>query len=476
MLKIPQLTSPGYEADDVIATVTATATADDWRVLVVTGDRDSFQLVSDDVTVLYTRRGISDVVTASPEWIAGKYGVTPAQYRDYAALRGDTSDNLPGVPGVGEKTAARLIAEYGSLEGIYEHIDEQTPKLRENLEEHREQVFLNRDLMEMLPDVPIVEEPDGVVPEMLRLQEWDRDEVQRVFAGLAFRDVWERLTELGGFHADQAEARDIGVATVNTVDQINAMLSDLGGQVIAIEPVWEADGVQGVVVAVGPERAVFVPEALLADLITTIAPDRGIAVHDAKPLLRALNDAGLELPGLAFDTALAGYIINPGQRVPDLEDLAYRELGIAVAPAGDDSEEAQASFDFEGSHGPDLDALGRRAIAVRELVDPLQSQLDARGESDLFVAIELPLVGILARMESTGVLVDRNFLEGFGNDLRKRLGDLETSIHEAAGGSFNINSTLQLAGDTVRSAGPARAQEDTKGGAVDRCVGARQAA
>jgi DNA polymerase-1 len=442
VLKIRQLSSPGYEADDVIATVTATATADDWRVLVVTGDRDSFQLVSEDVTVLYTRRGISDVVTASPEWIIGKYGVTPAQYRDYAALRGDTSDNLPGVPGVGEKTAARLIAEYGGLEGIYEHIDEQTTRLRENLEAHRQQVFLNRDLMEMLPDVPIVEEPDGVVPDMFRLQEWDRDEVQRVFAGLAFRDVWERLTELGGFHAEQAEARDIDVVTVTTADQISAALGD--DDPIAIEPVWEADGVQGVVVAVGRERAVYVPEAHLADLFAAIPHGRGVAAHDAKPLLRALSDAGAELPALEFDTALAGYVINPGQRVPDLEDLAYRELGMAVAPAGEDSGEAQASFDFEGSYGPDLDAIGRRAIAVRELVAPLRSQLDARGESDLFVAIELPLVGILARMESTGVLVDRGFLEGFGNELRARLGDLETSIHQAAGGPFNINSTLQL--------------------------------
>lgn len=439
-LKIRQLTSPGYEADDVIATVTAAAHSEDWRVLVVTGDRDSFQLVDEGVTVLYTRRGISDVVTASPQWITEKYGVTPGQYRDYAALRGDSSDNLPGVPGVGEKTAARLISEYGSIEGIYEHLDEQTPKLRENLEANRDQVFLNRELMEMFPDVPIAEEPGGVTPEMLRLQEWDRDEVKDVFAGLAFRDVWERLTELGGFHAEEAQAREIDVVTATTAAQISQAA---GEEIVAVEPLWDADGIQGVMVAVGRNQAVFVPEKHLGELVAVIPASRGIVAHDAKPLLRALIDAGTEPPTLGFDTALAGYIINPGQRVPDLEDLAYRELGMAVAPP-EETGDSQATFDFDGVQGPDLEALGRRAVAVRELVAPLRAQLDARGESDLFAAIELPLVGILARMESTGVLIDREFLEGFGADLRKRLGEIELSIHSAAGGPFNINSTLQL--------------------------------
>ena len=147
---------------------------------------------------------------------------------------------------------------------------------------------------------------------------------------------------------------------------------------------------------------------------------------------------------LGFDTALAGYIINPGQRVPDLEDLAYRELGVAVGAPAEAEAAMQGAFNFEGTQGPDLEELGRRVTAVRELVDPLQSQLVARGESDLFRTIELPLVGILARMEATGVLIDREFLEGFGDDLRKRLGELEAAIHVAAGGPFNINSTLQL--------------------------------
>ncbi len=441
VLRIRQLTSPGYEADDVIATVTEQARSESWRVLVVTGDRDSFQLVDDGVTVLYTRRGISDVVTASPEWIEGKYGIKPNQYRDYAALRGDNSDNLPGVPGVGEKTASRLIAQYGSVAGIYEHLDEQTPKLRENLETHREQVYLNLDLMQMMPDIEIAELDEVPSPELFRLQEWERDEVRAVFEGLAFRDVWERLMELGGYHADEMAAVEMDVSTAGTVAQVSAAVGD---GAVALEPVWDAEGIQGVVVASHAENATYVPETLFGGLTAAISPDDGFVAHDAKPLLRALYEAGEEAPRLGFDTALAGYVINPGQRVPELEDLAYRELGIAITASEEPDATAQGAFNFEGSGGPDLENAGRRAAAVHQLVDALRQQLEARGEAELFETVELPLVSILARMEATGVGVDREFLEGFGADLRKRLAALEGSIHDAAGGPFNVNSTLQL--------------------------------
>ena len=473
VLRIRQLTSPGYEADDVIATITGRAVEESWRVVVVTGDRDSFQLVDDKVTVLYTRRGISDVVTASPEWILGKYGVTPAQYRDYAALRGDSSDNLPGVPGVGEKTAARLIAEYGNLDGIYDHLDEQTPKLRENLAAHRDQVYLNRDLMVMLPDVPIAEEAEGIAPDSFLLQEWERDEVRRVFEGLAFRDVLERLTELGGYHSEEAGSRDIAVATANSPQQVREIFS---GAVVGVEPIWDADGIQGLVAATGPEDAVYVPENLLDSFAEHAASGDGIAAHDAKPLFRAFFEAEAEPPPLAFDTALAGYIINPGQRVPDLEDLAYRELGLGVAAPDDVKDAAQGAFDFDGSAGPDLETAGRRAVAVAELVEPLQEQLAARGEDELFAAIELPLVGILARMESTGVGVDREFLIGFGDDLRHRLATLETCDPPSRWRAVQRELHTPAARSPLREAGSSCAQEDSKGRPVNGRFGSRKAA
>jgi DNA polymerase-1 len=441
VLKIAQLTAPGYEADDVIATVADRARAESWQVLVVTGDRDSFQLIDDRVTVLYTRRGISDVVVADTGWVTGKYGVAPGSYRDYAALRGDTSDNLPGVPGVGEKTAGRLIAEYGSLEGIYEHLAEQTPRLGENLAAHRDQVFLNRDLMELHTDVPIAEAPDGISLDTFRLQEWDRDEVRTVFEGLAFRDVWERLLDLGGYHEARTVAQDVSMATLTDPARLAA---ELENGPVAIEPVWEAGELLGLVACARSDAAWFVPGEKLDGLLGVLSDGEGMVGHDAKLVLRALSDAGLELPRLHFDTALAAYIVNPGQRAPDLETLAHRELGVTVGPPEDDVPGAQEAFDFEGGSGPDLETGGRRAAAILELLPGLETQLEARGELDLFRSIEIPLVPILARMESAGIGVDREFLETFGNDLRARLAALETAIHAAAGGAFNVNSTLQL--------------------------------
>jgi DNA polymerase-1 len=343
---------------------------------------------------------------------------------------------------VGEKTAARLIADYGSIDGIYGHLEDLTPKLRQNLEQNRDQVYLNRDLMEMYPDVTVAEAAAGIEPADFQLQEWERDEVKAVFEGLAFRDVWQRLVELGGYHAEEAGIRDVAVATANSAGQIAEALQQ---ELCAVEPLWDADGLIGVVVATGPEDAIYVPEALLDAFLESVDPATGIVAHDAKPLLRALLEVDLRPPPLGFDTALAGYIINPGQRVPDLENLAYKELGLSVSPpAAAENEEPQAAFDFDGSTGPDLAGAGRRAAAISELVAPLRTQLDARGESSLFDSIELPLVPILARMEATGVGVDREFLENFGDDLRLRLAGLEQSIHNAAGGPFNVNSTLQL--------------------------------
>jgi DNA polymerase-1 len=206
-LDITQIEAPGYEADDVIGTLVGRARSEGWRVVVVTGDRDSFQLIDDVTTVMYTRRGISDTVMADAGWIGERYGIEPSQYLDYAALRGDTSDNLPGVPGVGEKTATKLVAEHGDLEGIFEHLEDQTPRIKANLAEARDQVFLNREVMTMV-DVPDVADLDL---DEFRFGEWDHDRVRKVFDGLAFRTLWERLVELGGQGAVEADEIEVEV-------------------------------------------------------------------------------------------------------------------------------------------------------------------------------------------------------------------------------------------------------------------------
>ena len=256
-LKISQIRVPGFEADDVIATLATSAEASGWDVLVVTGDRDAFQLVDDTIKVLYTLRGISDTVRADIAWITGKYGIPPDKYLEYASLRGDSSDNLPGVPGVGEKTAAKLISGYGSLEGVYEHLDDQTPRLRENLGAYRDQVFLNRDLMRLVRDVD-VRLDDGQVATIdeFALRDWDHDEVRAIFDSLAFRTLWDRLVDLGGEAPIEAEAFEVDVRTATATEDIPT------GKLVAVELVRDAGNIAGALVAVD-EVTVFVPEPAL---------------------------------------------------------------------------------------------------------------------------------------------------------------------------------------------------------------------
>jgi len=436
-LRIAQFRVPGFEADDVIATLARRAATAGWEVLVVTGDRDAFQLVGGPIKVVYTRRGISDTVLADTRWVEDRYGVTPAQYPDYAALRGDTSDNLPGVPGVGEKTAARLVAEYGGLEGVYAHLEDHSPRLRESLEAARDQVFLNRRLTYLLEDVPV-----EALPEDLRLLPWDPARVRPVFEALAFRGLWQRLQEVGGGSAVAAG----GVLDVEVVAAGDPAALASGGGLLALEPVWEGETLTGVVVAGPGEKVSFVGAERLGALGEALAdPAVPKALHDAKPLTRVLLEAGGDLAGLACDTALAGYLITPTERAPDLSSLASQVLGLEIEPEGAaaTARGAQGAFDFEAG-GPDLERAGRRAVAVARLAEPLTALLEARGGLELYREVELPLVRVLARMEEAGILVDREYLAELGEHLRDRLATLERKAYEAAGEPFNINSTQQL--------------------------------
>ncbi len=241
-LHIPTLQVPGVEADDVIATLATRAAADGIDVVIVTGDRDSYQLVSDPhVKVLYNRRGVSDYALYDEAGILERTKVTPAQYPEYAALRGDPSDNLPGVPGIGEKTAAKLVNTYGNLEGIYEHLEELPPKQRENLGEARDRVFLNRQMSRLVLDVEV-----DVDPADLRMGAWDREEVRLLFDQLAFRTLLPRLFEAVGEQAadTEREALDVEVVALRDEAKVLALLEELValGEPYAIEARWEGRG------------------------------------------------------------------------------------------------------------------------------------------------------------------------------------------------------------------------------------------
>ena len=427
-MDIEQIRIPGYEADDVIATLATRGRAEGWDVVVVTGDRDAFQLIEPGITILYTVRGISEIVRADEAWLNERYGVGPTQYVDYASLRGDTSDNLPGVPGVGEKTAAKLIAKYGSAEAVVEAAADQTPKLSENLVVSAGQVLLNRRLMELVRDVPIEAAIDDFVTDDL-----DGERIRPVFDALAFRGLWDRLSEVGDIGANEADELEIEVVTAIDADRV---AKTVAGRPVSLEPIWDGGALVGVVVAGSP--AVHIP----VDALEPLSTAESIAAHDIKAFVRALIEIGQQPPPVSFDTALAAWIANPTQRVPDLADLAYRDLGLSVEGAADSDAASQRSFDFQG--GVDLEAAARRAVAVERLIEPLTEQLTARGAIGLYEEVELPLIPILARMEVAGVGVDVRFLADLGDRLRERLAELEALIHEAAGGPFNVNSTLQL--------------------------------
>jgi len=433
-LNIIQLREEGFEADDIIATLARNGVAAGWEVLIVTGDRDAFQLIEDAVKVVYTRRGISDIVLADDAYVEEKYGIRPDQYVEYAALRGDTSDNLPGVPGVGEKTASRLIADHGDLDNLFLAVTDLTPKLRENLSAHREQVFLNRELMRLIDDMDL-----GVEIEGLRTKEWDRNQVKDLFDSLEFHSMWNDLEQALPSAATQSELIEVESSLVTMPEQVAAM---------AKEPVLIAglvnDGGEpfGLAVSRGPGEAAVVPFDSAGPLLDALENGQAaLAGHDVKDLVRVLLEMDRDVDRLAMDTALAAYIVNPSQRTYDLEELADRLLGLELVSPDDDGA-ALGTLPFDS--GPDLETEGRRIEGVRRLVEVMRSELSDREEGELFEEFELPLIPVLARMEHAGIAVDRAYLENMGADLREKLTALDARIQELAGEQFNVNSTDQL--------------------------------
>ena len=296
------------------------------------------------------------------------------------------------MPGVGEKTASKLIAGYGGLDGIYEHLDEQTPRLRQNLEDHKDQAFLNRRLMRLVRDVPFPDTADGTIAlEAFTLRDWEREEVRRVFDGLAFRTLWDRLVQLGGQAEVVHEVLEVEVSSVTSSEG----LDDLVGPLV-VDSVHHLGELSGLMVA-APGGGRFIPTARL-DVAAARARTDGIIAHDAKPLVRIFLDGDLPPPAVVFDTAMAAYLVNPAQRTPDLAELAYRELGLDVDAGGDDAASApQGTLNFDSPEGPDLEGVARRVTAIDRLLEKMNEQIDSRGGRDLLIDIELPLIPISPR-------------------------------------------------------------------------------
>jgi DNA polymerase I len=456
-LRLPIVDAPGYEADDVIATLATWARDAGEKVLIVSGDRDEFQLVEDPlVTMLYNRRGVSDYVEYDEAGIVEKTGVPPHLYSQYAALRGDTSDNLPGVPGVGEKTAAKLITTYGGIDGIYEHVDEQTPRLRANLLDSEAQVRANAQVMVLVRDVPLEVELDD-----LRSEPFDRDEVRKLFDFLEFRTLHDRLAEAYPERegppedAEQIEAEVTAMGgPADAVELLDRLAAGPQTDLLALDAAWAgAEGrseIEGLAFVTDETLGdvAWVPGDLLkhddvASALTRLVGEDGrrLAAHGAKALMRALLIAGVDVRRLALDTQIAAYLLEPAEARYLLPEILVRYAKLALPREGGP---ADGQLDLDGSGVPPAQEAGRRALAVAKLVEPLSQELADQGMSRLNDDIEIPLVRVLARMEHAGVGVDVTELRRLNDEMANQVAELTRQIYEDAGEEFVINSTPQL--------------------------------
>ncbi|MGD0606062.1 MAG: DNA polymerase I [Streptosporangiaceae bacterium] len=464
-LGIRRLSAPGYEADDVIATLATQASAQGMDVLIVSGDRDVLQLVSDRVTVLMTRRGITDMTRFTPAAVTEKYGLSPVQYPDFAAVRGDPSDNLPGIPGVGEKTATKWIAEFGSLAALVDRVDEVKGKAGDALREHLGSVMRNRQLTALLTDMPA--ETVGAVPGDLLPVAWDREKIHQLFDTLQFRVLRERLYQTLPHGLIGAIGSDSDVATPDSPhpekaafevvtdllgpDQVGAWLAahisaERSG--VALAGTWGrgTGNVTGLAIAAADGHGAHVDPTALTEAdeqaLAAWLADAGQpkVLHDAKGPIHALAARGLPLAGLASDTALAAYLALPGQRTFDLADLALRYLAKELREQAPDG---QLTLDGSGERDAAA-ALVLRAQATLELAAALEEDLDRRESVALLHELELPLVSVLARMEQIGIGADVDHFAAMSSMLHGEAKAAEQAAYAVAGHEFNLGSPKQL--------------------------------
>jgi DNA polymerase-1 len=450
-LGITVLAEAGFEADDLIATLATQAEAEGYRVLVVTGDRDSLQLVSDDVTVLYPRKGVSELTRFTPEAVLEKYGLTPKQYPDFAALRGDPSDNLPGIPGVGEKTATKWIAEYGSLQALVDNADKVKGKVGDALRTHLSGVILNRELTDLVKDVPLAQTPDT-----LRMQPWNRDLIHRLFDDLEFRVLRDRLFEtLASADPEVEDGFDVrgGMLEPGTLPPWLAEHSvgeRFGVAVVGTHLAFDADATALALVA-GDGEGVYLDTAKLtpedeAALASWLA-DSGApkALHEAKLAIHDLEGRGWRLAGITSDTALAAYLVRPGQRSFALDDLSVRYLRRELR--ADTPQQQQLSLLDDVDDGVDdqaVQTLILRASAVADLANALDQELARIDSSALLDEMELPVLRVLAEMEANGIAVDLTLLTELQTEFADQIRDAAEAAYAVIGKQINLGSPKQL--------------------------------
>jgi len=471
-LGVPMYSLPGFEADDVIGALAQQAEAQDLDTLILSGDLDTLQLVTPRTKLMTTRQGFQNTVVYDEAQIRTRYGLRPDQMVDYKALKGDASDNIPGVPGVGEKTAAKLIAEHGTIEGVYRAVGTLTPKLRASIEASHGQVLHSREMSRIVTDLPVT-----LDLERTRRGAYDRAAVIELFRDLEFRSLIPRLPPADGNAVASASAAIAvplfaGAGTASGAGQLSLGLTPPLAPAVAVELVADADiaalvsrlreaGTIALYADVEPDRhprllglglaaadgAWYLPvgEHLPAALVALLADQAtGVVVHDLKVARRALRRHGADLPdreGIAMDTIIASYLVNASRRQHFLDDLSTERLGLEIPalPVPDRKHKDRL---------PTLDErlvrAGTAAVATLRLGELLSADLTRLGLETLYRTVELPLVDVLVRMEEAGIAVDTGYLADLATEFTAEVARIEGEAHAAVGHEFGLNSPKQL--------------------------------
>jgi len=436
VLRIPVIRMAGHEADDAIGTLAIQASDAGLDAVIVTADRDFFQLVRDRestrgaISVLFNRRGISEIDLMDPTAVEARYGITPEQYLDFVALKGDTSDNIPGVPGIGDKTAAKLVNQFGSIEQLLARTDDLKGKQKENIEAAADRLALNKQLARIVTDLDL-----EFLPEDCVMGASDPEQVRSLFVSLEFRSLLDRLTEALGTIKPVAEIAELDLRQVDEAE----LLAALKGGAAAVAVRVDDGSIKGAAVSAGGAQASYaavIDSPALLDALADVALAK--QTHDAKVLERTAAALAGGVAGVTFDTLIGGYLLDPGTTAYSLDKLTERYLGTDLFAGVEEGDDAQLFAE---------DPWRRTAVeaaAVGLLAPVMEEQIDKQGLRSLLTDVELPLSSVLARMEAHGIRLDVAYLDEIGEGVRDRMATLMHQIYEIAGREFNLNSPPQL--------------------------------
>ncbi|MEE3382819.1 MAG: DNA polymerase I [Anaerovoracaceae bacterium] len=445
-MNIAILEKPGFEADDILGTVSKIAEEKGIEPIIITGDKDSLQLASDTTKVLFTKKGVSDFDLYDKDKVVERYGLTPLQFIDLKGIMGDTSDNIPGVPGIGEKGGIELLTQFGSLENMLDHTDEiKKPAMRAKVEENADLARMSKHLATIIRDVPM----DVDLSEM-RFGEPDQDKLRELFEKLEFKNFLKKLGPAGTGKIEIKIPEDIREVFVRSSDDLD-VLDAFKGQEVFVMQFGEFSHSKDLrpegLVFKTPDLACYVDlRSLSFQQFSEKLNDLGLRVygHDVKNFLYGTIYTGSACPEVTFDTSVCEYCIDPTRKDYGLESVAYDRLGYEASS----DENAQGQDDqmdlFRDSAKDDL----RRGMFCASITDALrkvqESELKKQGLEKVFYGCELPLIEVLASMEAAGICCDAQFLKDFGKSLEKDVQALENEIHDLAGETFNIKSPIQL--------------------------------